>query len=370
MLNPKNLLKLCLGWCALSVAPTGVIAAEPVANDRPTLHIFSDSAIPVDIRLNKGELTSRYKIVTDAAGKTTTSQLEDKIVMDVTVLILKDGRIKLNFMGATGSNFRGSFSPIDAGPTGTNDFDFNLKRMSLTFSPLAGMDVAMHDLELTAGSFGPENGVGSEDTNFDDDGYIMGYRAKVSVSSKGYLAVTGGYVGDFETPNVFDRLDRMGEYNYLQVLLNHSIGAIAVASFDYTRWEKTDYVRGAIKVDFSKWTKFIDSLVVEDLMRFNSETKSKDEMANIFAAKVNKKFKALLPGSRDLSLTLAYIYNDKDMSFPNADRTFVGNQMRVSVSVPNLKKFKHGTLAWFIQYLQSLDDYDQFRLETGLSLIF
>ncbi len=344
--------------------------ARAAEDKKPTLHIFSDSQIPIDIKLNNGELTSRYKFITDKNGKATASQLESKVVLDVTVLILKDGRIKLNFLGQTGSAFRSGYSSLPVGPTGKEDFDFNLRRLSITFAPFAGMNIALQDLELTAGSFGSEKGAGSEDTYFDDDGYIMGYRAKVGIGKGGYLSVTGGYVGDFNKPNVFSRLERMGEFNYLQALINHSIGAIAVASFDYTYWEKSNYIRGAIKLDLTKWTKFIDSLVVEDLLRVNSANKSDQEMAHVFAIKLAKKFKAALPGGRDLALTLAYIYNDKSMNFPIGDRSFVGSQMKFSVTVPNLATFSWGRLALFMHYLQSIDNWEQYRLEVGMSLIF
>jgi hypothetical protein len=340
------------------------------AAGRPTLHIFTDTAIPVDIRLNQGELTSRYRYVTDANGNTTTSQVEDKVVLDVTVLFGKDGTIKLNFRGDTGTTFQGTFSPTGAGPTGVEKFNFNLRRLSLTYSPFAGMDVAFHDLELSAGSMGTEKGSGTEDTYFDDDGWVMGYRAKVSVSPKGYLAVTGGYVGDLRTPNVFDRLSRLGEYNYLQVLLNHSIGAIAVASFDYTQWQNNDYARGAIRIDLGQWTKLIDSLTIEDMTRIGSNSSTPQDIATVFAVKITKRFKALLPGDRDLALTLAYIYNDRTMNWPFADKVIVGNQVRFQVSIPNLLKLKFGNLSWFINYIQSLDSLERFRIDSGLSLVF
>lgn len=343
-------------------------AADP---EKPTLHLFTDSQIPVDIKLNSGQFMSRYRIVDNRNGVRTTDQLENRMMMDVTVSFFKDGRVKLNFMGSTGKTFIGSYSPADVGPTGTDQFQFNIRRFSITYSPFLGTNLAIEDLALSAGSMAPEDGSGSENTYFDNDGYVMGYRAKVSIDKKqGYLVVTGGYVGDLSTPNVFDRLNRIGEFNYLQALINHSIGAIAVGSLDYTYWEKNHYVRGALNFNLSKWTRFLDSLVIEDLARVSSGTSKKD-YENILAVTLAKRFKALLPGDRDVALAVTYLHNGRGMNFPISDSSFLGRQIKVSVTCPNLASLNAGgKLGLFLQYIQDLEDTDQIRADFGISMIF
>jgi len=59
------------------------------------------------------------------------------------------------------------------------------------------------------------------------------------------IAFTGGYVGDLREPSVFDRLDRVDEWNYEQLLIGWRLGEHIVESTDFTHEGERDTLRAA-----------------------------------------------------------------------------------------------------------------------------
>ncbi len=323
------------------------------ADNSPMIEI-GDSDSPVVIKLNDGRLGVRYRMQTDADGNTKFDTVQDLAVMDVTVSFFHDF-VRLDFQGSTGASFDGSWNNSGIGK-GDAGFALNLRRLSMTLNPTKGLGFSL-------GSMAPVYGAGSENSYLDSDGYITGYRARVTID-KGDLVVTGGFLGDLKDPNVFNRLDSLNDFNYLQAVFTQAIAGIAKASIEFDHMSEQNYVRGAVKFDVTKWTHFLDSVTLEDMVRVSVE-----DPANILAAKLTKKFKNVFAG-RDLVADIGYLYRSSDMKLPLGDHVFMGQQMRVTVTVPNLVKVGPGNLGAFVDVVESLTDWEQVRAELGLVLKF
>ncbi len=338
-----------------------LLACPSMAKDSSNLIEFENEAdhraeyaAPVTIRLNDGQLVTRYRYQTDGVGGVAHNTVQDRILFDVSVLFF-DGKVRLDIEGSTGTTFDGSFNGTGLG-TGDPVVAAYLRRLSIALSPLSG-------LELSLGSMAPVYGAGTENSSFDADAYIVGYRAKVALD-KGDIVVTTGYVGDFENPNVFDRFTRMDEANYLQLIITRSIGDLVKTSLEYSILDGEDYARGAVKIDVSKWVSFVDAVTFEDMTRLDQ-----DDLATVFAARISKRFAGLVKG-RDLNVDLSYVYRSDEMDLKIGDKVFLGHQVRATLACPNVAKIGPAKLGIYIDVIESLSDFDLFRGETGLMLKF
>ena len=309
---------------------------------------------PVVVELNKGKLALRYRLQTDEFGDLSHNTLQDQVLFDISIGFLQN-QVKINFTLASGGKFTGGWGDLGLG---SHDpaLEIYLKRLTLTLNPTEG-------LSLSVGSMAPEYGAGSENSYFDKDGSIMGYRAKVAIHN-GELVVTGGFVGDYENPNVFNRMHYLGEVNYVQMILTQAIGEIVKASVDYTNHDQTNYLRAAVQFKVDKWVNFLDSITLEDLVAL-----SRDDLKNVFAVKLSKKFKSLIAG-KDLKAGLVYAFNPNDIEMLIGDKIVDGHSIRVQLAIPNIIKTKSASYGVFFDVLESLTDLRQVRAELGLMIKF
>ncbi len=310
---------------------------------------------PVTVTLEDGRTAVRYLMKESATGATTADTMQELIVLDVIVHFFKD-KARLELQGGTGGAFEVSWDNSGIGTPTTMSKDFNLRRVALTIN-------AARNIDLTVGSMAPEYGAGTENSTFDNDAYIMGYRAKAKIE-KGTLVVTGGFVGDYKNPNVFNRFGRMDEFNFVQAMYTRAIADAIQGSIEYDRLDKVDFARGAVKFDLKKWTSILDAVVFEDMKSLDNETAQ-----NTFATKITKRFKSLFLG-QDVQFDAYYVYKSDRFDIITADKTFKGRQLRFTMTLPDLLKTKKTKLVLFADYVQSIDDLDMKRAEAGLTYKF
>ena len=106
------------------------------------------------------------------------------------------------------------------------------------------------EVEAQVGSLYAIRGETTEITNYDNDVYLTGER--VTVRAPQHLIVdaitfTRAYVGDFATPNVFPRLHRLSEANFLQVLAQKNMGAHASLSGEWSQPPEGNTLHGAVR---------------------------------------------------------------------------------------------------------------------------
>lgn len=334
-----------------------IAASLPVQSLAQT-HSFIEVGSPDEpharIEWNDGRVSTRYRLQENADSTTAHNALQAQVLFDVSILFFHD-QVRIEFQGSTGSKFDSSWNNTGAG-TGDPVADLFLRRLSLVLSPLSG-------LEVSVGSMAPEYGAGSENSYYDADGYLMAYQARVSLEAS-ELVVTGGYVGDFKTPNVFDRLERLDDFNYLKVALTRSIGDLVRGSFEYNRIDAEDYLRGAIKLDLSRWAIFLDAITLEEMMRISPEN-----FSYVVAAKLTRRFKEVFAG-RDIKADLTYAYQDDHFDLPIGDKIFEGHSVRVKLAVPEIRRLGPGRISAFVDWVQSISDWDRLRAEAGLTYRF
>lgn len=336
----------------LATALAAVIQPTAESRAEQMIEIGTDAA-PVTVKLNDGSFASRYRLKTDENGDGWPGGVQYLLLFDMTVSFFRD-RVRLDLQAGTGGSFESGWA--NTGATGDPELDFMLRRLSLTLRPIDGLDV-------TIGSMRPEYGAGGEDVAFDKNGYIMGYRAKVTIE-KGELVITTGNV-DVDDPSVFDRFDDLDEINYVQMMITRSIGEVVKASMEYSHYGGDNYARGAVKIDVSRWTKFLDTILIEDQVRLSA-----DKPGNALAVGLSKKFKDLVAG-RDIQAALSYLHRTGMEDYPLGDMAFDGHSIRVKASIPDLIPLGRGTdVGLFANYVQSISDFDQFRAEIGIQIRF
>jgi len=178
-----------------------------------------------------------------------------------------EGRTYLQFRAESGRSFNASYDYTGLGMH-EKYWSFNLKSMFL------GQKFGKH-LEAQAGGLEYDRGAGTEATYADNDGWLEGYRLAYTVQkpwTPDAVSATVGYVGDFKQPNVFARLPRMGDENYVQLLARKHVGAHTDVSAEFDSLQSIRYTREA--AHFQKLPfKVTDEIIVEAMTRASADAR-------------------------------------------------------------------------------------------------
>ena len=210
---------------------------------------------------HSGSIDARYRFIENSGGKTTTDQIQHRQTLKIGFRIDEGGRYSLQSFVGTGSSFTGSWDPLGPG-TGDPTWDPNVRQLFFAARPVNG-------IEFHVGGFGIARGESTEITSFDNDGYMTGERISIARPAELFLdeiAVTAGFLGDLPTPNVFDRMDRLDDHNYTQVLAGKRFGSRVSASADWTSLEGISTLREAVRVETKQWLP-LDAIRFEQYQR-------------------------------------------------------------------------------------------------------
>ena len=158
----------------------------------------------------------------------------------------------------TGNSFTGGWNNLGWG-TGTRQTTLFVKQLYFQARPVKGLEIQFGGLPVT-------NGVNTEATGYDNDGYITGERLRLKYPKKLFfdeIAITYAFLGDLNQPEIFKRLKHLGKSNYHQFLVSRHIGKRANFSADYTFQSGLDTLRQAVKVKVPE-TKIFDSIEYEN----------------------------------------------------------------------------------------------------------
>jgi hypothetical protein len=261
-------------------------------------------------------LDARYRLVETSTGIRSANHLQHKQTFKGALRFDARGRYTLQATAGSGSSFTGSWE--NAGPgTGEADAHFGVRFLYLSAVPVKG-------LELQAGGLGFARGEATEITTYDNDGFLMGERVSVKRPDVLYLdevSISAGYLGDLDTPSVFERADRFDEHNYTQALVGKKIGKRAALSADWTKAAGVTTWRQALRVG-TRETKAIDSVRLELYQRVTGEN------AEGFAVTAER----ALPAKVSLGVGWATI--DRDYGGLNGDRFHRGSRFFVDAKMP------------------------------------
>ena len=223
----------------LAIAGFVLLAAPVSAQDAPR---SSEPAAPRPlarwIDAQALTLATRYDYIEDARDQTRQNRLQGQFQTRVRFKIDAAGRYSLHAGAFTGSAFNSGWNSTGIG-TGDGSATVYLKQVFLAAQPVTG-------LELQYGSLYPSRGRSTEITTLDNDGYLTGGRASVRRPKDVFfdeVSVTVGYVGNLETPSVFDRSRAFSRQNYWQLLASKQVHPRLTISTDYSVLEDDGMLR-------------------------------------------------------------------------------------------------------------------------------
>jgi hypothetical protein len=178
----------------------------------------------------------------------------------------KKGRYKLHTRLSSGQWFTRSFSEIGAGDNFNGEKGWSVSPRQFYFSaePVKGV-------EFQYGGLGINRGENSESTSYDADGFITGERISVKRPDKLWfneVSATYAFIGDFYTPNFFQRTKRLGKSNYHQFLVSKKFGNRVTVSVDYSSHATIGNLREGVTVKTPEF-KFIKSIKADFYQRLD-----------------------------------------------------------------------------------------------------
>jgi len=185
---------------------------------------------------------THFRYMDSGPGKVTARDEYYKLSSRVQIDLAGDGTTYLQARGESGRNFIASYDFTGIGLHQAY-WSYNLKSLYL------GQRIGKH-LEAQVGGIEFDAGVGSEMTYADNDGWLEGYRLRYTGLGPNLpekISVTVGYVGDYSKPNVFSRLPRLGDENYIQLLAEKKLGATRSVSVEFDSLRSIRYTREALR---------------------------------------------------------------------------------------------------------------------------
>jgi hypothetical protein len=195
------------------------------------------------VDLQEGTLWARYRNVHSSAGATTADQIEDRLTFRARILADAHGRLALNVGAFTGSTITGGWNNTGIG-RGHRALAFHVKQLYVAATPVRAV-------EVQAGSLYAARGESTEITSYDNDFYLTGERLTLRAPRQllvDALTVTNAYIGDLATANAFERLHRLGDANYQQVVVEKRVAQAVFASGEWSRAPEGHTWRGAVRV--------------------------------------------------------------------------------------------------------------------------
>lgn len=281
-----------------------------------------------------GTVETRYRWIENSEGVETSDSLQHKQAFKAGFKFDAKGKYSVQAMAGTGNSFVGSWDNLGPG-IGEPAWTFNLRQLYLQAQPVKGV-------EATWGGQQVNRGEHTEITTFDNDNYVIAGRVAVKRPKNLYfdeVSFSAGYLGDTNTPNVFERFDRWDEHNYTQVLVGKKFGKLVAFSADWTDLNEISSLRQAVRVTTKQWTPVVDSV------RFENYQRLEVDQAYGFALGVEK---AVHP-----KVVLGGGYADIDIANGqlNGDRYFRGKRIFVE---PRIQILPELTLSFF--YTKAFDN--------------
>ena len=121
------------------------------------------------------------------------------------------------------------------------------------------------------GGIAINNGVNSEITGYDNDGYITGERLSLKYPKKLYfdeIHITSANLGSLNRPSVFRRFKLLDTQNYHQLLVIKNLNKRISFSADYTFESGMDTLRQAVRAKVPE-TRFLDNILFENYQRLD-----------------------------------------------------------------------------------------------------
>ena len=190
----------------------------------------------------------RYRYIQTSRDLVTNDQLQHKQGLRIGVKLDPDGRYTVRTFTGTGNAFSSSWDNTGLG-TGEANWPIAMRQFYFSAKPGRGLTGEL-------GGMAQLKGQATEITTFDNDNYLVAYRGRVERPETIYLdevSVTIGHVGDFGEANVFERLDRLNDHNYTQVLVGKRVSDRLAVTADWEELEGVSTLHQAVRVMTHGW---------------------------------------------------------------------------------------------------------------------
>ncbi len=225
----------------------------------------AEGAISRWFELETASISSRYHFLGNLGGATTANSNQYQVTFKGRVNFDKSGRYNLEAGLFSGNSFTGGWNRSGWG-SGKGQSNLFLKQLFFSARPVSGVEIQYGGLYF-------DRGQSTEVTSYDYDGYLVGERITLNRPRNLYfdeISITYGFLGDFNRPNVFARLHRLGQSNYHEFGVSKQIGERIRTSASYAYEEGEDVLRQAIKVR-TPALRLIDSFLFEDYERLSPD---------------------------------------------------------------------------------------------------
>jgi len=323
---------------------TGSATAQTVTDTKPAPAPSAAAPITRWLELQQAQLSLRFREIKTSAGATSASQMQDLEGFKLRFKFDPKGLYGVNVGLFSGSNFTGGWNVTGPG-TGDATHDFHVKQLFVDAQPVKGLSGQIGSLYFWRGE-------STEITTFDNDGYLSGERVSVKRPKELYfdeILFTQGYIGDLNTPNFFDRANRLDTVNYRQFAVAKTFAKRAGLSLDFTTQDilasgapntsnlrqpsfTSDWLRIGGRVSTPE-LKVIDTVRVEGYRRWNANN------AGGIVLSGERAFTKRFTGS------LGYATIDRLYGGLNSDRYAVGRRLFSAGSYTLTPEF---TLGYFI----------------------
>lgn len=210
---------------------------------------------------------TRFRWFKDSGERLRSSALQWQAQLRARFFVDEDGRYSIGTFTSTGSSFPSSWNNTGGGP-GEFTSPFNIKQLFFSAKPVDGLELQFGGLHFNRGELG-------EHITYDNDGYLVGERVTWRRDNKRLteVSVTAGFFGgsDYNDVNVFKRFDRMGDFNYAQVLVGLKLHPRVAASVDYTYEDGRDIFRQGINVRMPEAVRLLSAVKFEAYQRPSDE---------------------------------------------------------------------------------------------------
>lgn len=343
----KLFLLVAASVAAMSLSASRMLAAEaadanPAADNAPQMTPdasaqSSDEGVGRWLDINTLSFALRFRGITDSNGVYSTSQGQQRSLIDGRFKFDRDGKYSIGFHVSSGRYFNWAYADFIGGAS-----NFQKQEAAFDMTQLIGFGRAyaaspsfdstsggwamfvrelyfsakpVDGVELQYGGIGINHGVNTEMTSFDDDGYLVGERLTLRRPQNLFfdeVGVTYAYLGDIFSPNLFTRGNRFEQSNYHQFLVRKKLGSRLEFSTDYTKYFASTMREAALLR--TPETKVLDSVRVEAYQRLNDVVQfgylypSGNGYAFTADKTINKRFN-LQAGVADIDYYYSYTIN-------------------------------------------------------------
>jgi hypothetical protein len=293
----------------LVAAAASAQTQDPQKRPAPKPVTRSEGALGRWLEIHSANASTRYRYLRNNRGDVLANHLQYRDAFTGRFKIDPAGDYSIHAGVFSGKRFTAVWNNVGPG-TGTFTANHYLKQLYLSARPARGLELQYGGLYLSRGE-------SSEITSYDNDGYIVGERLLLRKPAQLFfdeIAVTYGYLGDLETPNINKRFHRLKRSNYHQWLAHKRLGSRAAVSFDYTFVDGVETLRQGLRIDTPAF-RIVDQIRFENYQRVD---RLRDYGFAVSGEKLIRK-----------KLTVSGGYADIDRFYGevNGDRYFTGKRL-------------------------------------------